>query len=219
MHPHSNLHSSNDESQHPPQTTSQYVAISTPKWQPNSKRGTRQILRRSDIPRDMWKYYIKPPKTWKQKDRDGKGLHNGVKSILMMNSFQTVILWWMQNREYFARTMSLDRLVDSKLKFTSAIRALEELDRFTSKVKPNNHLDSEYKQEQASMLYKNLQTASEKLHTATNTVNTFGWFGPLDENFQGYINDFVMDIEYHSEELYDYITDYVEDTTPPTSPL
>ena len=28
-----------------------------------------------------------------------------------------------------------------------------------------------------------------------------------------------MDIEYHSEELYDYITDYVEDTTPPTSPL
>ena len=69
------------------------------------------------------------------------------------------------------------------------------------------------------MLFKNLQTASDKLHAAANTVNTFGWFGPLDENFQGHINDFVMDIEYHSEELYDYITDYVEDTTPPTSPL
>ena len=115
--PHSNLHSSNDESQQPPQTTSQCVAISTPKWQPNSKRGTRQILRRSDIPRDMWRYYIKPPEKWKINDNDKIGLHNRVKSILKMNSFQTIIPWWMQ-------TNSLDRLVDLKLKLTSAIRAV-----------------------------------------------------------------------------------------------
>ena len=120
-------------------------------------------MRSSNIPRDLWKYYIKAPKNWDHKDCNKTGLHNGVKSILMMNSFQTVIPWWMQNREYSVRTMSLDRLVDLKLKFTSAIWALEEVKRFNSKVKLNNRLSSEYKKEQASMLYKNLQTASEKL--------------------------------------------------------
>ena len=208
---------------------SQCAAISTPKWQPNSKRGTRQILRRSDIPRDMWRYYIKPPEKWKRNDNDKTGLHNGVKSILMMNSFQTIIPWWMQ-------TMSLDRLVDLKLKLTSAIRAAEEFKRYNSKVKFNNHLSLEYKKEQASMVYKNLQTTSEELHTATNTVNTFGRFGPgygpLNENFQDHINRFVMYMDDDSEEIRDdyfadydeeirdsYITDYEKDTTPPTSPL
>ena len=80
--PHSKLRSSNDESQQPPQKTSQCVAISTPKWQPSfTKRGTRQILEKSYIPRDMWKYYIEPPKTWNHNDHDETGLHNGVKSM------------------------------------------------------------------------------------------------------------------------------------------
>ena len=146
---------------------SKCVAISTPKWQPNSKRGTRQILRRCDIPKNMWRYYIEPPEKWKNFDYDKTGLHNGVKSILMMNSFKTIIPWWMQ-------TLSLDRLVDLKLKLTSAIRAEEEFKRYNSEVKFNNHLSLKYKKEQASMIYKSLQTTAEELFTAANTVNNFG---------------------------------------------
>ena len=145
IRPHSDLHSSNDESRLPPRATSQCMAVSTPKWQPNTKRGTRQILKRSGIPRDMWKYYVKPPKTWNHNDHDGTGLHNGVKSILMMNSFPNVIPWWLHEPLSFVKTMSVDRLIELKLKFTAVIRAIEELDKFASKVKLNNHLGSEYK--------------------------------------------------------------------------
>ena len=218
IRPHSNLHSSNDESQQPPQATSQCMAVSTPKWQPNSKRGTKHIMRSSNIPRDLWKYYIKAPEKWDRNDCDETGLHNGIKNILMMNSFQNVIPWWMQEPLSFLQTMSLDRLIELKLKFTAVIRAIEELDKFASKVKLNNRLDSEYKQEQASMLYVNLQTASDELHAATNIV-VDGRFRFHDENFRFHINYFVMVTEDCGEEIYDYITDYVEDTTPPTSPL
>ena len=137
---------------------SKCVAISTPKWQPNSKRGTRQILRRSDIPRDMRKYYIKPPKNWKRNDNDETGLHNGVKSILMMNSFQTIIPWWMQDS-------SLDRLVRLKLKFTSVVRVKEEFERFFSEVKHNNRLDPVYTRQHAFALNFNLQAARVRLLT------------------------------------------------------
>ena len=136
----------------------------------------------------------------------------------MINSFQTVIPWWMQNPEYFVRTMSKDRLVDLKLKFTAVIRAIEELDKFASKVKLNNHLGSEYKPKQASMLNVNLQTANAKLHEATNSFVDHSFQFP-DETFRVHINDFVMSTEYHGNKTYDYITDYEEDTTPPTSPL
>ena len=117
---------------------SKCVARSTPKRQQNSKRRTRQTLRRSDIPEYMWRYYIEPPEKWKNFDYDKTGLHNGVKSILMMNSFQNIIPWWMQG-------MTLDRLVDLKLKLTSAIRAKEEFKRYNSKVRFNNHLSLKYK--------------------------------------------------------------------------
>ena len=78
------------------------------------------------------------------------------------------------------------------------VRAIEEIDRFASKVMLNNHLDSEYKQEQASMLYVNLQTASDKLHAATNIPDE-----SLDEKFRFYINYFVMVTEDRGEEIYD----------------
>ena len=168
MHPSFiNWPSSNDKLQYPPQATSRCMARSNPMWQQNTKEETRQILKRSNIPRDLWKYYIEAPKDWDHDDYDKSGVHNGIRSSLMINFFQNVIPWWIQNS-------SLDRLVELKLIFTSVVQAKEEIDRFASKVMLNNHLDLEYKQEQASMLYKNLQTASEKLHAATNTVNTFG---------------------------------------------
>ena len=82
------------------------------------------------------------------------------------------------------------------------VRAIEEIDRFASKVMLNNHLDSEYKQEQASMLYVNLQTASDKLHAATN-IFVDGRFRFHDENFRFHINYFVMVTEDRGEEIYD----------------
>ena len=88
-----NWHSPNDEFQYPPQATS-HMARSKPMWQQNTKEETRQILKRSNIPRDLWKYYIEAPKDWDHDDYDKSGVHNGIRSSLMMNSFQNVIPWW-----------------------------------------------------------------------------------------------------------------------------
>ena len=70
IRPHSNWHSSNDEFQQPPQATSQCMARSKPMWQPNTKEEMRQIMERSNIPRDLWKYYIEAPKNWDHNDYD-----------------------------------------------------------------------------------------------------------------------------------------------------
>ena len=137
-------------------------------------------MKRSNIPRDLWKYYIEAPKDWDHDDIDKSGVHNGLRSILMLNSFQNVIPWWIQDS-------SLDRLIELKLKFTSVIRAIEEIERFASKIMPNSHLDSEYKQEQASMLHANLQTAEDKLHAATDIPDE-----SFDKKFCFYIAEFVM---------------------------
>ena len=207
IRPHSNLHSSNDESQQPPQATSQCMAVSTPKWQPNTKRGTRHIMKRSNIPRDLWKYYIKAPKNWDHNDCDETGLHNGIKSILMMNSFQNVIPWWMQNS-------SLDRLVRLKLKFTSVVRVKEEFERFFSEVKHNNHLDPGYIKQHAFALNLNLQAACVRLLTEACSAP----HEPLDEIFRLFIKNFVTTIEDDGEKLYNYIIDSADVTTPPTLP-
>ena len=214
MRPHFNWHSSNDESQQPPQATGQCMAVSTPKWQPRTKRGTRQIMKRSNIPRDLWKYYIKAPKNWDHNDCDETGLHNGIKSISMMNSFQNVIPWWMQNPSELLQTMSLDRLIRLKLKFTSVVRVKEELERFFSEVKHNNHLDPGYIKQHAFALNLNLQAARVRLLTeACSTPHE-----PLDEIFRLYIENFVTTIEDDGEKLCNYIIDSADETTPPTSP-
>ena len=136
---------------------------------------TRQILEKSEIPRDQWKYYIEAPKNWDHDDHDKSGVHNGIRSILMIKSFQIILPWWMQNS-------SLDRLVELKLKFTSIVRAIDEIDDFANKVMLNNHLDSEYKQEHASTLLETLQTACDKLYAATNIPDE-----SLDKPFRQYI--------------------------------
>ena len=133
MRPHFNWHSPNDEFQHPPQATSQCMEKSIPMWHQNTKEETRQILERSNIPQDLWKYYIEAPENWDRNDYDETGAHNGIRSILMMNLFHNVIPWWIQNS-------SLDKLVRLKFKFTSVVRAKEKVDRFFSKVMHNNHL-------------------------------------------------------------------------------
>ena len=110
MRPYFNWHSPNDEFQQPPQATSQCMARSKPMWQPNTKEEMRQIMEKSNISRDLWKYYIEAPKNWDHNDYDETGVHNGIRSILMMNSFQNVIPCWIQNS-------SLDILVRLKFKF------------------------------------------------------------------------------------------------------
>ena len=153
-------------------------------------------MERSNIPRDLWKYYIEAPKNWDHNDYDETGVHNGIRSILMMNSFQNVIPWWMQNS-------SLDRLVRLKLKFTSVVRAKEEIDRFFSKVMHNNHLDPDYIKEHAIVLDLNLQAACVRLFTeACSTPHE-----PLDEIFRLYIKNFVTTIEDDAKKLYNYIID------------
>ena len=196
---------------------SQCMDISTPKRYKNAKRRARQTLRRSDIPKYMWKYYIEPPEEWRRFDETG--LYNGVKSIIMMNSFQNIIPWWM-------RGMTLDRLVNLKLKFTAAIRAQEEFERYNSKVRFNNHLSLNYKKKQASIIYKKLQTTKEELFTAANTVNMYGeklyttiddgrfepGYVPLNRIVQDHINTLVMDMDVNGDGIReDYFNDYNEE--------
>ena len=129
-----NWYSPNDEFLCPPQATS-HMARSK-QWIEEKKEEMRQILRRRNVPRNLWKYYIETPKDWDYDDINESGVHNGVRSILMLNSFSSVIPWWIQNS-------SLDKLVELKLKFTKVIQAIEEIDRFTSEEMLDNHLNSE----------------------------------------------------------------------------
>ena len=103
------------------------IDISTPKRYKHAKRRARQALRRSNIPKHVWKYYIEPPEEWRRLDKC-EDLYSGIESIFMKNSSQNIIPWWM-------RGMTLDRLVNLKLKFTEAVRAQEEFGRYNSKVR------------------------------------------------------------------------------------
>ena len=189
------------------------------KRQPSfTKEGVMQILEKSTIPREVWKYYNESPKTWNYNDHDETGLHNGIKSILMINSLPTVIPWWLHEHLSFCGTMSVDRLIELKLKLKAVIQAKEDLDEFASKAKLNNHLGSEYKQKQASMLIVNLRTANAQLHEETNRFVDHKFQFP-DETFRNLINEFVMKTERRGNNILYYITDYITDyekgNTPP----
>ena len=138
------------------------IDISTPKRYKHAKRRARQALRRSNIPKHVWKYYIEPPEEWEWED-----LYNGINSIFMKNSFQNMIPWWM-------RGMTKDRLVNLKLKFTAATRAREESEKYNSKMRFNNRSSLNYKKKQASIIYRKLETTKEELYNAANTVDKRG---------------------------------------------
>ena len=181
------------------------------KKQPSfTKEGVMQILEKSTIPSEVWKYYNESPKTWNYNDHDETGLHNGIKSILMMNSLPNVVPWWLHEPLSFARTMSIDTLIELKLKFKAVIQAKEDLAEFASKAKLNNHLGSEYKQKQASMLNVNLQTANAQLHEETNRFVDHKFQFP-DETFRNLINEFVMETERRGNNILYYITEYLTD--------
>ena len=123
-----NWYPPNDEFQYPPQATS-HMARSK-QWIEEEKEEMRQILKRRDIPRNLWKYYIETPKDWDYDDIDESGVHNGARSILM--SQRSVRPWWIQSS-------SMNKLVELKLKFTAVVQAIEEVDRFASEEMPEDN--------------------------------------------------------------------------------
>ena len=190
------------------------IDISTPKRYKHAKRRARQALRRSNIPKHVWKYYIEPPEEWEWED-----LYNGIDSIFMKNSFQNMIPWWM-------RGMTKDRLVNLKLKFTAATRAREESEKYNSKMRFNNRSSLNYKKKQASIIYRKLETTKEELYNAANTVNNHGeklyttiddgrfepGYVPLNRIVQDHINTLVMDMDVNGDGIREgYFNDYNEE--------
>ena len=91
----------------------------------------RRMMKLNNIPQNMWKYYIDTPERW-----DETEVYDGIRSILMMNSYKNIAPWWMLNA-------SLDNLVRLKLMFTLMVRYNERFARFANEVMHNNKLDKE----------------------------------------------------------------------------
>ena len=107
------------------------------RWIEEQKEKMRQMLESRGTPEGVWEYYIEAPKDWAGDDVDEKGVHNGVRNILM--SQRSIKPWWVQNS-------SLKMMAELKLKFTRVVQAIEEVDRFTRQKMPeDNQLNSECK--------------------------------------------------------------------------
>ena len=100
---------------------------SYPMWRPSHRSTMRRIMKKSNIPQNLWKYYIDAPELW-----DETEVYDGIRSILMMNSYQNIVPWWMLNA-------TIDDLVRLKLKFTSIVREREEFARFANMNRTQNH--------------------------------------------------------------------------------
>ena len=116
-------------------------------------------------------------------DVDTKGVHNGVRNILM--SQRSVKPWWIQES-------SLGKLVEIKKSFMKVIQALEEVDRFIKEDMPDDsQLNAEYNraEKRASKLHEKLQDACNDLSTSL------------------VVHDRSIGFEF-----YDYISEFVEET-------
>ena len=80
----------------------------------------RQTLKKRNIPRGLWEYYIETPEDWNYEDVDESDIHIFVRTILMPQ--RNVKPWWIKDA-------SMDKLVSLKMKFTAVIQAIEEIDR------------------------------------------------------------------------------------------
>ena len=117
-------------------------------WIEEQKEITRQMLETQGIPSSVWEYYIEVPKDWDVEDVDTKGVHNGVRNILI--SQRSVTPWWIQES-------SLGKLVEIKKSFMRVIQALEEVDRFIKEDMPDDsQLNAEYNrsEKRASKLHE-----------------------------------------------------------------
>ena len=86
-------HQPNNEFQYPPQMTNHMVR--NKEWIKEEKEEMRQKLKKRNIPRNLWEYYIETPKDWDYDDIDESGVHNGVRNILM--SQRSVRPWWIKS--------------------------------------------------------------------------------------------------------------------------
>ena len=57
-----------------------------------SRAGMKIILTKSNIPKSLWKYYLDAPELWEETE-----VFDGMKNILMMNSYHNVVPCWMRN--------------------------------------------------------------------------------------------------------------------------
>ena len=54
--------------------------------------GMRIVMTKSNIPKSLWKYYLDAPELWEETE-----VYDGMRSILMMNSYHNIVPWWMRN--------------------------------------------------------------------------------------------------------------------------
>ena len=47
-------------------------------WRPSGRHGMREVMRKSNIPQNLWKYYIDAPKLWDHNDYNETGVHIGI---------------------------------------------------------------------------------------------------------------------------------------------
>ena len=88
------------------------------RWIEEQKDTMKQMLVSRGIPESICEYYIEAPKDWEGDDVDEKGVHIGVRNILM--SQRSVKPWWVRNS-------SLKMMAELKLKFTRVVQAIEEV--------------------------------------------------------------------------------------------
>ena len=55
---------------------------------PIARSGMRGVMKKSNIPQNLWKYYIDAPKLWEETE-----VYDAIRSILMMNSYQNIVPW------------------------------------------------------------------------------------------------------------------------------
>ena len=132
------------------------------------------------IPESIWEYFIEAPNDWEGDDVDEKGIHNGVRNVLLAQ--RSIKPWWVQHS-------SLKMMSELQLKFTRVVQALEEMDRFTRQKMPeDNQLNAECKsaQRQADNLHVKLQDACNALSSTLVTPDeSFGY------EFYDYIFEFL----------------------------
>ena len=175
-------------------------------WRPIDRHGMREVMGKSNIPQNLWKYYIDAPKLWEETE-----VYDGMRSILMMNSYHNIVPWWMRNA-------TLEDLVRLKLKFTSIVREREKYTRFAKEVMHNNNLDKKFVDIHTADLNFDLRNACEQLLTEVNTPTHRESINKDEETFRLHIKKFVSITEIDRLKLHNHITDCLDGYGTPSFP-
>ena len=113
-----------DAAWHPPGNGTyqmQSNIINTRESVAEQKESMRKKLEKRNIPAELWEYYLDLPENWDYGDVDEKGLHNGIKTILLGS--RTVTPYWVE-------MSSVDKFVSLKMKLTTLTQGIAEIDSF-----------------------------------------------------------------------------------------